>query len=72
MDDETRKNLQDILNCIHGIEQYIAGNRDFNGFEHNRMMRKSGRAGVRNYVLIAWALWSTGAWHYLVGKFKNR
>ena len=23
-------------------------------------------------VLIAWALWSTGAWHYLVGKFKNR
>ena len=23
-------------------------------------------------VLIAWALWSTGAWHYLVEKFKNR
>ncbi len=23
-------------------------------------------------VLIAWALWSTGAWHYLVGKFKGR
>ena len=23
-------------------------------------------------VLIAWALWSTGALHYLVGKLKNR
>ena len=23
-------------------------------------------------VLIAWALYSTGAWHYLVGKFKGR
>ena len=22
-------------------------------------------------VLIAWALWSTGAWHYLVGRFKG-
>ena len=23
-------------------------------------------------VLIAWAIWSTGAWHYIVVKFKNR
>ena len=23
-------------------------------------------------VLIAWALYSTGAWHYLIGKFKGR
>ena len=23
-------------------------------------------------ILIAWALWSTGAWHYVVEKFKNR
>jgi len=23
-------------------------------------------------VLIAWALWSTGAWHYIVVKFKTR
>ena len=41
MNDETRKNLKDILDSIHGIEQYLAGSRDFNEFEGNRMMRKA-------------------------------
>jgi uncharacterized protein with HEPN domain len=41
MNDEIRKNLQDILDSIAGVDQYIAGKRDFNEFESNRMMRKA-------------------------------
>ena len=41
MNDETRKNLQDILDSINGIEQYLAGKRDFKEFELNRMLRKA-------------------------------
>ena len=41
MNDETRKNLQDILDSIQGIEQYLTDKRDFKEFERNRMMRKA-------------------------------
>lgn len=41
MNDEIRKNLQDILDSIAGIDQYIAEKRDFKEFERNRMMRKA-------------------------------
>ncbi len=41
MNDETRKNLKDILDSIHGIEQYLTDKRDFKEFEQNRMMRKA-------------------------------
>ena len=41
MNDETRKNLQDILDSISGIEQYLIGKHDFKEFERNRMLRKA-------------------------------
>jgi uncharacterized protein with HEPN domain len=41
MNDEAKKNLQDILDSINGIEQYLNGKRDFKEFEQNRMLRKA-------------------------------
>ena len=41
MNDEVRKNLQDILDSIGGIEQYLLAKPGFAEFESNRMMRKA-------------------------------
>jgi uncharacterized protein with HEPN domain len=41
MNDETKKHLQDILDSISGIEQYLADKPGFVAYEQNRMLRKA-------------------------------